>query len=161
MNAPNPSDLLEMARDNSQSLTVQIRLVRPSSKLPFHGSDHAAGYDLYADLEKPVTLNPNETVTIPSGIELAIPVGWYGRISDRSGWAANHGITTFAGVVDSDFRGEVNIVVSNQGPHCFIIKPGDRMAQIIFERYYPAVFEPALVLPESNRGKAGLGSTGR
>jgi dUTP pyrophosphatase len=162
MNEKEPSvdQVLSQQRDSSDSIPVQVRLIRPTSKLPFHGSDHAAGYDLYADINKALRIMPGAQVVVPAGIELAIPVGWYGRIADRSGWAANHGITTFAGVVDSDFRGEVKIVISNQGAFEKVIEPGDRMAQIIFERYYPARFEEVLILPESQRAKAGLGSTG-
>lgn len=147
-------------QDLNLTLIVQVRLVRPTSKLPFRGSAHAAGYDLHADINKALRIMAGEQVVVPAGIELAIPVGWYGRIADRSGWAANHGITTFAGVVDSDFRGEVKIVISNQGAFEHVIEPGDRMAQIIFERYYPARFEQVLILPESQRGRNGLGSTG-
>jgi dUTP pyrophosphatase len=126
---------------------------------PRRGSAHAAGADLCAAAE--VTLAPGERRLVPTGLRVAIPDGHVGLVWPRSGLAVRDGIDTMAGVIDSDYRGEVQVLLINHGQGDFRIRPGDRIAQLLIQRVEPAEFEPAAELPASGRGEGGFGSTGR
>lgn len=130
--------------------------------LPRYGTDGAAGADLYAAVEAPVTLAPGERALLPSGLAVAIPDGWEAQVRPRSGLALKHGVTVLnaPGTIDSDYRGEVSVILINHGDHPFTVARGDRIAQIVFA----PVIQPSLVevtsLPETLRDKGGFGSTG-
>lgn len=124
-----------------------------------HGSELAAGYDLKAHFD--CLLHPGEIHQVWTGVRLRIPAGWVGLVRDRSGKAAKEGLTTRAGVIDSDYTGQIKVVVRNDGGFPVTVKRGDRIAQIIFVRHGRARFvhfNPS----ESNlkRGDKGFGSTG-
>lgn len=126
--------------------------------IPGRASEHAAGADLFAHTG--CTLEPGERFAVPTGIHLAIPEGCVGLVWPRSGLALKHGLDTLAGVIDSDYRGEVKVVLVNHGETRFEIRRGDRIAQLLVQKVEPAVFERVDTLPGSARGAGGFGSTG-
>jgi dUTP pyrophosphatase len=125
---------------------------------PAYSSAEAAGADLFASAE--VSLPPGGRAAVPTGLVLAIPPGHVGLVWPRSGLAVRSGIDTLAGVIDSDYRGEVKVVLVNHGDETFTIRPGDRIAQILVQPVVRAVFDPESPLPGSDRGEGGFGSTG-
>jgi dUTP pyrophosphatase len=127
--------------------------------LPEYSSLGAAGADLYAN--EAVTLGPGERYAVATGLRIEIPPGHAGLVWPRSGLAVRHGIDTLAGVIDSDYRGEVRVVLVNHGQQPFTIEPGDRIAQLVLQRVERAVFSSASELAGSLRGEGGFGSTGR
>ena len=129
--------------------------------IPSYSSAFASGADLKADLDKDVLLHPGERVLVPTGIYLDIPAGYEAQVRPRSGLAANHGITVLnsPGTIDSDYRGEIKIILINLGKETFTIKNGSRIAQIVFSPVIQAEFKPG-DLSISRRGEGGFGSTG-
>jgi dUTP pyrophosphatase len=126
--------------------------------LPVYSSDGAAGADLNAAEE--VTLQPGEWASVGTGLRVEIPPGHVGLVWPRSGLAVRHGIDTLAGVIDSDYRGELRVVLANHGPEPYRIAPGDRVAQLLVQRVERAAFVRS-ALADSGRGHGGFGSTGR
>ncbi|MBP7867723.1 MAG: dUTP diphosphatase [Acidobacteria bacterium] len=129
-----------------------------SGLLPGRATEHAAGADLFAAAD--CSLEPGERVAVPTGIRLAIPGGHVGLVWPRSGLALRHGLDTLAGVIDSDYRGEVQVVLVNHGERRVEVRKGDRIAQLLIQKVEPAVFERVDELPDSARGAGGFGSTG-
>lgn len=151
-------------------MSIPITLTSLSS-LPERGSAGAAGYDLRAclpagtfqctgSIEPTDTIAPGHRALIPTGVSLAITPGMYGRIAPRSGLAWKYGIDVLAGVIDSDYRGDVGVVLVNHGAMPFKIEHGDRIAQLIFEQCAAPAFAVQDV-GSSVRGVAGYGSTGK
>ena len=126
--------------------------------LPAYSSASAAGADLVAS--EAVTLAPGERAAVATGVHLAIPPGHVGLVWPRSGLAVRHGIDTLAGVIDSDYRGEVRVVLVNHGREAFSVAPGDRIAQLLIQRVERAAFARG-PLDKTERGTGGFGSTGR
>jgi len=112
---------------------LRIKKLHPSAQLPVKGSEHAAGYDLMS-VEDSVVPSRGK-ILIATGLSMAIPIGNYGRIAPRSGLAAKNFIDVGAGVIDADYRGEVKVLLFNFGEADFNIKQGDRIAQLIIEKY--------------------------
>jgi len=141
-------------------MSLKIIKITPDSKLPVRSTPGAAGYDLHSS-DGHVIL-PGHRAVVNTGIKIQLPAGVYGRIAPRSGLAVKHGIQVGAGVIDSDYRGEVKIVLFNHDKHsAFIIKPGFRVAQLILERCEcPDVVEVADFDNDTDRGTDGFGSTG-
>ena len=137
---------------------IYFKRLNDNAVLPTRGSEFAAALDMYS--VESVTILTGEFRSIKTGISVAIPEGHYGRIAPRSGLAAKFGIDVLAGVVDSDYRGELGVVLANFGQNDFEIKQGDRIAQFIIEKII--LPEPVFVedLPQTNRGEGGFGSTG-
>ncbi|HVF66804.1 MAG TPA: dUTP diphosphatase [Pyrinomonadaceae bacterium] len=135
-----------------------FKRLHPDASLPSRGSAGAAGLDLCA-VER-VTIAPGARAAVRTGLAVAIPVGFYGRVAPRSGLAVRHGIDVLAGVVDSDYRGEILCALVNHGSEPFEIEPGARVAQLVVEAI--ATPEPAWAddLEETERGAGGFGSTG-
>lgn len=129
---------------------------------PTYANPGDAGADLRASLAKPVFLQPGEIVAIPTGVLLQMPSGIVGLICPRSGLALKHGLTVVnaPGVIDSGFTGEIKVILQVLGDHALEIKPFDRIAQIVFTVFVPAVFEHVESLDETARGEGGFGSTG-
>ena len=154
---------------------VKFAAISPRAKLPTRGSDAAAGWDLYAaeDVVLPPLYVPhprtdevsylNSHIAVPTHLMVAIPRGYYGRIAPRSGLAFKHGVDVLAGVVDSDYRGELKVILINMGSNALRIEAGDRIAQLIFESIMDDAV-PVLVdkdqLDATDRGEGGFGSTG-
>jgi dUTP pyrophosphatase len=127
--------------------------------LPQYASAGSAGADLRAS--EAVVLPPGARAAVPTGLRLQIPPGHVGLVWPRSGLAVRHGIDTLAGVVDSDYRGEIKVVLVNHGEEPFAIAPGDRVAQLLLQRVERAAFAVSGPLDETSRGEGGFGSTGR
>ncbi|QGH74842.1 deoxyuridine 5'-triphosphate nucleotidohydrolase [Bacteriophage DSS3_MAL1] len=144
---------------------LPVMKLNEHATIPTYGSNDAAGMDLYANFSDEVggvyNLAPGERKLFKTGIAVAIPRGFYGRIAPRSGLAYKHGIDVMAGVVDSDYRGDVGVILINLGTGDFVVKHGDRIAQFIIEAYKPCLPVPALSLEGTTRGEGGFGSTGK
>jgi dUTP pyrophosphatase len=130
--------------------------------LPSYATESSSGLDLVAFLEKPVVLEPLTRALIPTGIHIAIPEGFEAEIRPRSGIAHKFGVTVLntPGTIDSDYRGEVKILLINLGDQPFTIKNGDRIAQMIFKSVVVISWKPMEELPGTIRGHGGFGSTG-
>lgn len=137
---------------------LQFQKLLATAVLPTRGSTNAAGLDLYA--AESVTLPVGKYITVRTGLAVAIPVGCYGRIAPRSGLAAKHGIDTLAGVIDSDYRGEILCLLINHGTDEFNVAIGDRIAQLIIEKIFIPTPMWAASLSNSERSDNGFGSTG-
>ncbi|MGC6475918.1 MAG: dUTP diphosphatase [Parvibaculales bacterium] len=133
-------------------------------KLPFYASAEAAGMDLLAAIEDgaPLELAAGEKLMVPTGLAIALPFGYEAQIRPRSGLAAKHGITVLnsPGTVDSDYRGEVKVILINHGKESFIIERGERIAQMVIAPVTQGVWQEVEELPETERGAGGFGSTG-
>lgn len=144
-------------------LRVFVRRVGPVEvPLPKYQTPGAAGMDLHAALESPVTVAPLGRVRIPTGLRLAIPDKFEGQIRPRSGLAAKSGITVLnaPGTIDSDFRGQVEVLLVNLSDAAFTISPMDRIAQLVITPVAHASLEMAPELTDTRRGEGGYGSTG-
>jgi dUTP pyrophosphatase len=137
---------------------LRFKKLHPDARLPTRGSPHSAGLDLYA-VER-VTLRPGERAAVRTGVAVAIPVGFYGRVAPRSGLAVRHGLDTLAGVIDPDYRGEILCALVNHGDTSFEIEPGARIAQLVVEPIALPEAVWAEDLDETERGAGGFGSTG-
>ena len=132
-------------------------------QLPKYHSENSSGLDIVADIKDPINFNRNEIFLIPTGIKLKIPKGYEGQVRPRSGLALNHGITILnsPGTIDSDYRGEVKIILINHFSKIFIIKPNMRIGQIVFAPIIKVQFQLDNVnIFETNRSYKGFGSTG-
>ena len=147
-----------MAEDNDSPIVLPV-LVGPGGALPEYGSAGAAGADLRAS--EAVVIPAGGRAAVPTGLRLEIPPGHAGLVWPRSGLAVRHGIDTLAGVIDSDYRGEVKVVLVNHGDEPFAIAPGDRIAQLLLQRVERAAFVAADAVGDTGRGSGGFGSTGR
>ena len=132
-------------------------------KLPNYESEGAAGMDLSADIDSDIIIKPLERSLIPTGIAISLPEDLEAQIRPRSGLAIKHGITLLnsPGTIDSDYRGEIKVILVNLSNDSYRIKPYDRIAQIIISQFVKAEFEIAENLDETDRGNSGFGSTGK
>jgi len=130
--------------------------------LPFYATKGAAGADIFADIDKEEILKPGERKAISSGLKIEIPEGYEAQIRPRSGLALKYGITLLntPGTIDSDYRGEIKVIMINLGTEEFIIRQGDRIAQMIIAPVTKADFKLELNLNNTERGEGGFGSTG-
>jgi len=131
--------------------------------LPRYHSERAAGVDLMADLEREQVLPPLQRAAIPTGIALEIPPGFEGQLRARSGRALSEGLALVnaPGTIDADYRGEIRVIVINLGAEPITIRPGDRIAQLVFAPVVRVEIVEAERLDESSRGDGGFGHTGR
>lgn len=142
---------------------MKVKIINKSSfSLPEYKTEGSAGMDLYANIEKPKILKPLERALIPTGIFLSIPFGCEGQVRPRSGLALKHGITlaNAIGTIDSDYRGEIKVILINLSNEDFVIDKGDRIAQLIFVKYEKADFVEVNSLDNTERGQGGFGHTG-
>jgi dUTP pyrophosphatase len=132
--------------------------------LPAYQSAHAAGLDLLAAVaeEAPVTLAPGARMLVPTGLAIALPPGFEAQIRPRSGLAAKHGVTVLnaPGTIDADYRGEVAVLLINHGDTAFVIRRGERIAQMVIAEVAQAQLKVVTALSETARGSGGFGSTG-
>ena len=144
-------------------MKVEIKKIRENAKIPTRGSEYAAGYDLYACIERPVTIMPHTSEKIGTGLSVAIPNGYFGAIFARSGLAAKEGLrpANCVGVADSDYRGEYMVVMHNDTDEVRIISPDERIAQLVIMPFSEAEFEEKEELSKTERGAGGFGSTGK
>ena len=142
---------------------ILVKKFDKNIKLPAYKTSGSSGMDLVAYIKNKITINPGKTAIIPAGIAVAIPKNYEIQIRPRSGLAANKGISVLntPGTIDSDYRGEIKIILINLGKKSFNVKSGDRVAQIIVCPVSKAKFEEVKQLPKTTRGKGGFGSTGK
>ena len=143
--------------------TVRVKKLHPNAKLPTYGSACAAGADLYACLDEPVTIAPGQTYWVSTGIALEVPAGCAGLVFARSSLGAKRGLAPAnkVGVVDSDYRGEVRVVLFNHSQEPQTIEPGERVAQFVITPVVTPVYVEAEELQDTDRGTGGFGSTGK
>lgn len=142
---------------------MNIKIINKSKhELPKYATVGSAGMDLRANINDPITLAPGERVLIPTGLHIALPVGYEAQIRPRSGLAIQHGITCLnaPGTVDSDYRGDVGVELINHGHEPFVINDGDRIAQMIIAQYERAEWDEVNELDETDRGDGGFGHSG-
>ena len=142
---------------------IRVKKLNEKAILPTYGSAEAAGADLYACLDAPVTVQPGETAWIPTGIALEVPKGCAGLVYARSGLACKKGLAPAnkVGVVDSDYRGPVTVVLHNHGAEAQTIAHGERIAQMVITPVLTPAYEVAEELSDTGRGQGGFGSTGK
>jgi dUTP pyrophosphatase len=148
-----------------EHIKVAIRRIRPGAEKPFpcYMTSHSAGMDLYADLEVEYILHPGDRILVPTGIAIALPDGYEAQIRPRSGLALKHGISLVnsPGTIDSDYRGEIAVIMINHGTEPFTVKPGERVAQMIVARFTRVEWQEVGELEITVRGAGGFGHTGR
>ena len=144
-------------------IKVLVKKKDPSVKLPSYKTNGASGMDLMAYIDKSIELKPGESCLIPTGLSVAFPDGYEIQIRPRSGLAAKDNISVLntPGTIDSDYRGELKIILFNHGNKNFIINNNDRIAQMILTPVVKMKLEETNELPESVRGEGGFGSTGK
>ena len=133
-----------------------------SGVLPVYATAGSAGMDIIAALAEPMILEPGAIAMIPTGIAIALPQGFECQVRSRSGLAAKHGIFALnaPGTIDSDYRGEIKVILANSGKASYAIQPGERIAQLVIARYETVQWELVDSLDETERGIGGFGSTG-
>jgi dUTP pyrophosphatase len=150
-------------------VSIDVRITRlphgADLPLPSYQSAHAAGLDLIAAVpqDAPLTLAPGARALIPTGIAIALPEGHEGQVRPRSGLAARHGLTVLnaPGTIDEDYRGEIKVILINHGDEAFVVKSGERIAQLVIARVERVVLDEQTSLESSARGAGGFGHTGR
>jgi len=142
---------------------IRVKILKQGAKLPTYGTVEAAGADLYACLENAVTIEPGQTAFIPTGIALEVPKGCAGLIYARSGMACKLGLAPAnkVGVVDSDYRGEITVVLYNHGKDAQTVENGERIAQFVITPVLTPAYVLAEALSDTERNLGGFGSTGK
>ena len=145
----------------TESLPVRIT-GKGKHPLPHYATEHSAGLDLRANLEVPIMLAPGQRALIPTGLFLELPEGTEAQVRPRSGLAFKHGVTVLnsPGTIDADYRGEVGVLLINHGQEPFEVKDGERVAQLVIDRYLRVTFEESADLRATERGAGGFGHTG-
>ena len=131
--------------------------------LPHYATPLAAGMDLRAHIEAPITLKTLERKIIPTGLSIALPEGYEAQVRPRSGLAAKHGISVLnaPGTIDADYRGDIGVILINLSQEDFTVAPQDRIAQLVIAQYSQVEWQIVEALPDSERGSGGFGSTGK
>jgi dUTP pyrophosphatase len=145
-------------------MEVEIKIVNHSNNpLPEYATTGAAGMDIRASLIEPLTLQPMDRVLVPTGLYVQLPSNFEAQIRPRSGLAIKQGITCLntPGTIDSDYRGEIKIILINLSTEIQIIQPGDRIAQMVIQKTEKALLIPVTILQETERAAGGFGSTGK
>ena len=146
-------------------LRVPIKILRHGEglEMPAYATAGSAGCDLRAAIEAPLLILPGGRVRVPTGVAVAIPEGYEGQVRMRSGLAHDKGLALLnaPGTIDSDYRGEIQIILGNLGSEPVTLERGERIAQLVFAPVVRATFERVSDLPESSRGRGGFGSTGK
>ena len=142
---------------------IQIKVVNKGNQpLPKYQTSQSAGMDLRANIDAPVLLKPLDRKLIPTGLHIALPEGYEAQIRPRSGLAIKKGITVIntPGTIDPDYRGDIGVVLVNISNEDFVVQPGDRIAQMVINKFEQAEFEFVEELDETERGEGGFGHTG-
>ena len=142
---------------------MTIKVINKSKHdLPKYQTELSAGMDLYANIDEPITLKPLERTLVKTGLFISLPKGYEAQIRPRSGLAFKNGITVLntPGTIDSDYRGEIGVILVNLSADDFNINDGDRIAQLVIAKYETAIWEEVENLDETNRGEGGFGSSG-
>ncbi len=141
---------------------IKVSAIYKEDLAPHYASEQAAGADLRADIKDDIVINPGDFTMVPTGIYLQLPSGYEAQVRPRSGLAARNGVTVLnsPGTIDSDYRGEVKVILINHGSELFRISRGDRIAQIIISPVLQAEFVKVDLINDTDRGSGGFGSTG-
>ncbi|SPP91250.1 MULTISPECIES: dUTP diphosphatase [Bradyrhizobium] len=151
----------------STKVTVELQRLAHADglALPAYQTSEAAGLDLMAAVpdSEPLTLAPSQYALVPTGLAIALPPGYEAQVRPRSGLAAKHGVTVLnsPGTIDADYRGEIKVILINHGAAPFVIKRGERIAQMVIAPVVQAALVPVATLSVTDRGAGGFGSTGR
>ena len=142
---------------------IRVKKLHSEAILPTYGTEEAAGADLYACLNAPVTIQPGQSAFIPTGLALEVPKGCAGLIYARSGMACKRGLVPAnkVGVIDSDYRGEIRVVLFNHGQQEQTVQHGERIAQMIITPVLTPAYAETEDLTDTDRGAGGFGSTGK
>ncbi len=142
---------------------LKIKCVFSGSKLPHYATPGSAGLDLRAFINKPITLNPLGRALIPTGLKIALPPGYEAQIRPRSGLALKNGLSipNAPGTIDSDYRGDIGVILVNLSHEPQTINPNERIAQLVIAQYVQAEWDAQPRLDETSRGHSGFGSTGK
>ena len=145
-------------------IDLPIKILDPSSgvQIPAYGTEHSAGFDIAASLKADMVIAPGEAQIIPTGLAIALPVGFEAQVRPRSGLAAKNGITVLntPGTIDADYRGEIKVILINHSKETFMITNGMRIAQMVIAKHEVADFRIVDDLEHTQRGTKGFGSTG-
>ena len=142
---------------------MKVQIINSSKhELPTYATEGSAGMDLRANIENPITLQPLQRCLIPTGIRIALPVGYEAQIRPRSGMALKHGITcaNTPGTIDADYRGDVGVILINLGNEAFTVNDGDRVAQMVVKKHETVEWKEVSELSDTVRGDQGYGHTG-
>ena len=142
---------------------MHVKVINKSKhELPSYQSDAAAGMDLRANIDEEVTLEPLQRALIPTGLFIELPLGYEAQVRPRGGLAFKHGLTVLnsPGTIDADYRGEVKVLLVNLSNETFVVKDGERVAQMVVAKHEQVVWESTEALSETMRGAGGYGSTG-
>ena len=143
---------------------IQVKIVNEGKQqLPQYATAGSSGMDLRADIDKPIVLKPLERKLIPTGLKIALPVGYEAQIRPRSGLALKYGVTVLnsPGTIDADYRGEVCVILVNLSNDDFVINPSERIAQMVVAKHEQVDFQIVETLNETERGDGGFGHTGK
>ena len=143
---------------------IQVKIVNEGKQqLPQYATAGSAGMDLRADIDRPIILKPLERKLIPTGLKIALPVGYEAQIRPRSGLALKYGVTVLnsPGTIDADFRGEVCVILVNLSDIDFVVNPSERIAQMVVAKHEQVDFQIVETLDETERGNGGFGHTGK
>ena len=145
-----------------KNIQFKIKKLKKNAILPAYQTNNSAGMDISACMDKPVILKSMERKIIPTGLAIELPPGYEAQIRARSGLSIKNGITVVNGVgtIDSDYRGEVGVLIINLGSEPFVIEPGMRIAQLVIAKYEKITWQESKSLEDSERGVGGYGSTG-
>lgn len=140
---------------------MNLKVVNKSKhELPKYATPFSAGMDLRANIDAPVTIKSGERVLIPTGIHIQLPEGYEAQVRPRSGLFLKHGVTSHLGTIDSDYRGDIGVMLINHGQDDFTVNDGDRIAQLVISKFERIEWEPVLFLDDTERGEGGFGHTG-
>ena len=144
-------------------MEIKLKKLSETAKVPTRGSEYAAGYDLYADIEEKLEVKPHSTVKIGTGLAMSIPHGYFGAVFARSGLATKESLrpANCTAVIDSDYTGDWFIPLHNDSDEVRYVMPHDRIAQLVVMPFMPAEFEEVEELDSTQRGAGGFGSTGK
>lgn len=143
---------------------IQVKIVNEGKQqLPQYATAGSAGMDLRADIDKPIVLKPLDRKLIPTGLKIALPVGYEAQIRPRSGLAIKYGVTVLnsPGTIDADYRGEVCVILVNLSNVDFVVNPSERIAQMVVAKHEQVDFQIVETLDETERGDGGFGHTGK
>ena len=142
---------------------LNVKILREGAVIPARATEHSAGYDLAACIDAPVTIPARGRASVPAGVAVEIPAGFVGLVFGRSGLGVRHGIvpSNAVGVIDSDYRGEIVVGLTNQSVEDYAVAPGERVAQLVLMPVYTPEIRVCEELSATGRGSGGFGSTGR
>jgi len=143
-------------------MNIAIKKLDERALLPEYQTEQAAGMDVVACIDETISLEPHQRIIVPTGIAIALPVGYEAQIRGRSGMAAKFGVMPANGIgtIDADYRGEIGVILLNTSDEAFMIEPGMRVAQMVIAKYEKIAWEVVDKLEVTERGAGGFGSTG-